>query len=60
VEAVGHRGARLILGGGALFVAENLVLSENRSFIIERFGNEGYHWFYGSFSTAATAMMGTT
>ena len=42
-------------GGWAFFIAENAILSENRSSIIQALGDEEkYHWLYGGFSTLAT------
>lgn len=40
------------------FVAENAILSENRTFLIEQLGDQGYHAMYGLFSTTATASIG--
>lgn len=41
------------VGGWSLFVAENWILSENRTFIIQELGDDGYHYLYGFLSTAA-------
>ena len=50
---------RWAVGGWSFFIAENLVLSENRGQIIEALGDDeretNYHRLYGSFSTVATA-----
>ena len=50
---------RWAVGGWSFFIAENLILSENRGRIIEALGDDeretNYHRLYGSFSTAATA-----
>jgi hypothetical protein len=43
------------LGGWCLFIAENALLSENRTFIIDALGDEGYHILYGTCSTIASA-----
>jgi hypothetical protein len=43
------------LGGWCLFIAENALLSENRTFIIDTLGDEGYHILYGTCSTIASA-----
>ena len=40
-------------GGWSLFIAENLLLSENRTYLIDRLGDEGYHGLYGTLSTVA-------
>ena len=44
---------RWAAGGWAFFIAENVILSENRSFLIENLGDTGYHNVYGFISTAA-------
>ncbi|CAD7941850.1 unnamed protein product [Amoebophrya sp. A120] len=46
-----HRGVRLILGGWLFFTVENLVLSENRQWIIAKAGDAGYHFLYNTGST---------
>eukprot|EP00640_Fibrocapsa_japonica_P002350 CAMPEP_0113934358 /NCGR_PEP_ID=MMETSP1339-20121228/1694_1 /TAXON_ID=94617 /ORGANISM="Fibrocapsa japonica" /LENGTH=284 /DNA_ID=CAMNT_0000936135 /DNA_START=105 /DNA_END=956 /DNA_ORIENTATION=+ /assembly_acc=CAM_ASM_000762 len=46
------------VGGWAFFIAENLILSENRSCIIEQLGEDGYHIMYGLCSTAACSSIG--
>ena len=50
---------RWAVGGWSFFIAENLILSENRAHIIEALGDDeketNYHRLYGSLSTAATA-----
>ena len=43
------------VGGWSFFIVENLVLSENRGFLIEKLGDDGYHAAYGTLSTAAMA-----
>lgn len=45
---------RWAVGGWAFFIAENAILSENRTTLIECFGNETYHALYGICSTIAT------
>lgn len=44
--------------GWIFFVAENAIISENRTWLIEQLGDEQYHLIYGTFSTAATASIG--
>jgi len=44
--------------GWAFFIAENFILSENRSTIIEQLGDSNYHILYGTVSSAATASIG--
>lgn len=43
------------VGGWSLFIVENYILSENRTFIINTVGDDNYHYIYGTCSTAATA-----
>lgn len=45
-------------GGWAFFIAENAILSENRTYLIAELGDRGYHGAYGSLSTAAMASIG--
>eukprot|EP00934_Nitzschia_sp_Nitz4_P000218 Nitzschia sp. Nitz4//scaffold161_size51353//34113//34901//NITZ4_006953-RA/size51353-processed-gene-0.76-mRNA-1//-1//CDS//3329537924//218//frame0 len=45
---------RYAAGGWAFFIAENAILSENRTWLISELGDQRYHLVYGSFSTAAT------
>jgi uncharacterized membrane protein len=49
---------KLAAGGWIFFVAENALLSENRTVLIEHLGDENYHLLYGTCSTAATAAIG--
>lgn len=44
------------VGGWTCFIAENFILSENRTALIDLVGEDGYHACYGTLSTAA---MGT-
>jgi hypothetical protein len=53
-----HSSLRWATFGWAFFIAENAILSENRSYIIEQLGDANYHYVYGTFSTAATASIG--
>lgn len=53
-----HSSIRWATFGWAFFTAENAILSENRSYIIEQLGDANYHYVYGTFSTAATASIG--
>jgi len=46
------------VGGWSFFIAENFVLSENRTWIIEKYGDDAYHYVYGTLSTAACASIG--
>ena len=41
------------LGSWSLFIAENFVLSENRTYLINAVGDDNYHYMYGTCSTAA-------
>jgi hypothetical protein len=45
-------------GGWIFFIAENAILSENRTFLIETLGDDKYHLVYGTISTIATASIG--
>ena len=47
---------RWAVGGWSFFIAENTILSENRTFIIDLIGDQAYHLCYGALSTIA---MGT-
>ena len=53
-ECLQSKGVRWISCGWAAFIAENVILSENRTEIIAEFGDENYHRLYNSLSTAAT------
>lgn len=44
---------RWAVSGWAFFIAENAILSENRTFLISELGDDRYHLLYGTFSTAA-------
>ena len=44
---------RWAAGGWAFFIAENFILSENRTYLIENYGDDAYHYAYGTLSTAA-------
>jgi uncharacterized membrane protein len=41
------------IGGWTFFIAENFILSENRTYLISNFGDDAYHAAYGTLSTAA-------
>lgn len=45
-------------GGWIFFVAENALLSENRTYLIAQLGDDKYHLCYGTLSTIATASIG--
>jgi hypothetical protein len=47
------KGIKWITFGWLSFIAENVILSENRTEIIERFGSENYHHVYNTLSTLA-------
>jgi hypothetical protein len=57
-SAIMHPSLRWATFGWGFFIAENAILSENRSYIIEQLGDANYHYMYGTFSTAATASIG--
>jgi uncharacterized membrane protein len=52
-QALSHKGVRLIAGGWTFFIAENLVLSENRDMLVDSLGESGYRSVYGTLSTLA-------
>lgn len=49
---------RWAAGGWIFFVAENAILSENRTYLISELGDDNYHLVYGTLSTIATASIG--
>lgn len=53
-----HSLVRWAVGGWTLFVVENAVLSENRTWLIDSMGDDNYHAFYGTCSTIATVSIG--
>jgi uncharacterized membrane protein len=50
-----HKGVRWITLGWVAFIGENLVMSHNREWIIEQFGDRAYHQTYNVLSTMACA-----
>jgi hypothetical protein len=48
------------IGGWTFFIAENAILSENRTYLITALGGDesNYHLMYGTLSTTATASIG--
>ena len=48
-----HKGVRWITIGWTGFIAENVILSHNREWIIDRFGKQKYHGVYNILSSAA-------
>merc|ERR1711865_1099864 len=53
-----NKGVRGIGGGWVFFIAENLILSHNRSDIINSIGDGNYHTVYNTLSTAACGSIG--
>ena len=51
------KSVKIVSLGWSIFVAENLILSENRGAIIERLGDKGYHLLYNSLSLGSTCMI---
>jgi uncharacterized membrane protein len=51
--ALGSPAMKWAVGGWSFFIAENYVLSENRTYLISKFGDDGYHVAYGTLSTLA-------
>jgi uncharacterized membrane protein len=52
-SALGSSPMKWAVGGWSFFIAENYVLSENRTYLISKFGDDGYHVAYGTLSTMA-------
>ncbi|KAI8896444.1 hypothetical protein BC833DRAFT_566617 [Globomyces pollinis-pini] len=48
-----HSGVRYITLGWSFFIAENVILSHNRTDIIERIGDDNYHRIYNTLSSVA-------
>ena len=48
-----HSGVKWISLGWSAFILENVLLSHNREYIIDRFGSNNYHLTYNVLSTAA-------
>jgi hypothetical protein len=55
---VKYPAVRWAAAGWSFFIAENALLSENRTWLIEELGDERYHLVYGTLSTVATASIG--
>ena len=51
-------GWRWAVGGWTFFIAENFLLSENRTWLIDEIGDDNYHLVYGFFSTVACSSIG--
>ncbi|KAG7344499.1 NnrU nitric oxide reduction family protein [Nitzschia inconspicua] len=49
---------RWAVGGWTFFILENTVLSENRTYLIDRLGDDQYHAVYGTCSTLASVSIG--
>ncbi len=49
---------RWAVGGWTFFIVENAVLSENRTWLIQRYGDDNYHTIYGTLSTIASISIG--
>jgi hypothetical protein len=54
----GQSVVRWAVGGWIFFIAENAILSENRTWLIQQLGDDNYHNVYGACSTIATASIG--
>ena len=52
-SAIRHKGVQLIVGGWTFFIGENLLLSENRDYLVEELGEKTYRNIYGCLSTLA-------
>lgn len=51
--AIKSKAVRWIGLGWSAFILENVILSENREYIISKFGDSNYHNVYNTLSTAA-------
>lgn len=49
---------RWAVGGWSFFIAENALLSENRTWLIHELGDDRYHLCYGTLSSIATVSIG--
>eukprot|EP01061_Rhynchopus_euleeides_P017270 TRINITY_DN28733_c0_g1_i1.p1 TRINITY_DN28733_c0_g1~~TRINITY_DN28733_c0_g1_i1.p1 ORF type:complete len:238 (+),score=72.00 TRINITY_DN28733_c0_g1_i1:170-883(+) len=54
-----HPGVKWVVGGWTAFFAENIIMSENRTEIIEAIGKEGYFATYSLLSTLSVASIAT-
>jgi uncharacterized membrane protein len=52
-----YKGVYWILGSWGAFIAENVIVSENREYIIREFGEDNYHLLYNTLSTAACSSL---
>ena len=48
-----HKGVRWISIGWTSFIAENVVISHNREYLIEKLGESNYRYLYSGLSTMA-------
>ena len=53
IKPIENAGIKWITGGWVLFLGENLILSENREWICEKYGEQLYHGVYNTLSSAA-------
>ena len=53
-----HSSCRWAFAGWTFFIAENAILSENRTWLINELGDDMYHGVYGTLSTIATGSIG--
>ena len=54
-QLVVHKGVRWITIGWTGFIAENLILSHNKEYLVSNFGEDVYHYGYTGLSLAACA-----
>ena len=52
-EQSNNGGIKWLAGGWSLFLAENVILSENREWICQKYGEKLYHGVYNTLSTVA-------
>ena len=53
LQSASGNGIKWVAGGWVLFLGENVILSENREWICERYGEKLYHGIYNTLSSAA-------
>lgn len=52
-QLISHKGIRWITIGWTGFIAENLILSHNKEYLVDNFGEDLYHYGYTALSLAA-------
>lgn len=57
LPSTSYKGVYWILGSWIAFAAENVIVSENREYLISSFGDDNYHLLYNTLSTAACSSL---